>query len=50
VCPCETVGGILISAALLGAVPAPVEIAGTVIILAGATIVIFGSGDRRQAG
>jgi drug/metabolite transporter (DMT)-like permease len=50
VCPCETVGGILIGAALLGAVPSPVEIAGTVIILAGATIVIVGSGDRRQAG
>lgn len=50
VCPFETVGGILISAALLGAIPAPVEIAATVIILAGATLVIFGSGDRRQAG
>lgn len=50
VCPCETVGGILVSAALLGAVPTPVEIAGTAIILAGAIIVIFGSGDRREAG
>jgi drug/metabolite transporter (DMT)-like permease len=50
VCPCETVGGILLGAALLGAIPAPVEIAGTAIILAGATIAILGSGDRRQAG
>jgi drug/metabolite transporter (DMT)-like permease len=50
VCPCETLGGILLGAAILGAIPSPVEIAGTVIILAGATIVIFGSGDRRPAG
>jgi drug/metabolite transporter (DMT)-like permease len=50
VCPCETVGGILIGAALLGAIPSSVEIAGTAIILAGATIAILGSGDRREAG
>lgn len=50
VCPCETVGGILLGAALLGAIPTPVEIAGTMIILAGATIAILGSGDRREAG
>lgn len=50
VCPCETLGGILLGAAFLGAIPAPVEIAGTAIILAGATIAILGSGDRRQAG
>ena len=50
VCPCETVGGILLGAALLGAIPTSVEIAGTGIILAGATVAILGSGDRREAG
>jgi drug/metabolite transporter (DMT)-like permease len=42
VCPGETLGGILIGAALLGAVPTGVEIAGASIILGGTTIAILG--------
>ncbi|WP_437952361.1 DMT family transporter [Sorangium sp. So ce296] len=43
VSPGETLGGILIGALWLGAIPTTTEIAGAAIILAGATVAIFGS-------
>ncbi|XXX75880.1 DMT family transporter [Sorangium sp. So ce134] len=43
VSPGETLGGILIGALWLGAIPTATEIAGAAIILAGATVAIFGS-------
>jgi drug/metabolite transporter (DMT)-like permease len=43
VSPGETLGGILLGALWLGAVPSATEVAGAAVILAGATIAIFGS-------
>ncbi|AUX37400.1 MULTISPECIES: DMT family transporter [Sorangium] len=43
VSPGETLGGILIGALWLGAIPTATEIAGAAIILAGAIVAIFGS-------
>jgi drug/metabolite transporter (DMT)-like permease len=49
VCPGETLGGIAIGAAMLGAVPTPTEIVGASIILGGSTIAILGSRGRPRA-
>ncbi|WP_437723422.1 DMT family transporter [Sorangium sp. So ce861] len=43
VSPGETLGGIAIGALWLGAIPTATEVAGAAIILAGATVAIFGS-------
>jgi drug/metabolite transporter (DMT)-like permease len=48
VSPGETLGGIALGAALHGAIPTPIEIAGALIILVGTTIAILGSGDRPE--
>lgn len=42
VSPAETLGGLAIGAAWLGARPTPVELAGALVIVAGATLAIFG--------
>lgn len=47
VCPGETLGGIAIGAAMLGAVPSPVEMAGAVIIVAGAAVAIVAPREAR---
>lgn len=50
VCPGETLGAIAIGAALLGAVPTGVEIAGALVIIAGAAIALVTSRDPGTAG
>ncbi|WP_437997858.1 DMT family transporter [Sorangium sp. So ce185] len=50
VSPGETLGGILIGALWLGAIPTTTEIAGAAIILAGATVAIFGSSPPAASG
>ncbi|WP_437316119.1 DMT family transporter [Sorangium sp. So ce385] len=50
VSPGETLGGIAIGALWLGAIPTTTEIAGAAIILAGATVAIFGSSPPAAGG
>jgi drug/metabolite transporter (DMT)-like permease len=47
VCPGETLGGIAIGAAMLGTVPSAVEMAGAVIIVAGAVVAIVAPREGR---
>lgn len=49
VSPGETLGGILIGAAWLGAVPTPTELAGAALILVGSTVAIVGPGSPQRA-
>ena len=49
VCPGETLGGLTIGAAMLGAVPTAVELAGAAVILAGSTVTILGAGAPTYA-
>jgi drug/metabolite transporter (DMT)-like permease len=46
VSPGETLGAVVIGAALLGAIPSRAELVGAFVILAGAAIALYGS-DRR---
>jgi drug/metabolite transporter (DMT)-like permease len=50
VSPGETLGGIAIGAAWLGAIPTATEIAGALIILSGTTVAIVGSRRRESPG
>jgi drug/metabolite transporter (DMT)-like permease len=43
VSPGETLGGLLISALVLGATPQPIEMVGAAVVIAGATIAILGT-------
>ena len=40
---CETLGGLVISAVIMGAIPTGLELVGAAIVLAGATIAILGA-------
>lgn len=46
VSPAETVGAMLVGAVWLGLVPTGIELAGALVIIAGATVAIFGAGGR----